>query len=70
MPMHDKQPDQRRIIALLAEESQMPIDDVATLYEHERAELAVGARTTNFLHIFAIRNVQKILRKRSLDKRT
>ncbi len=65
MPVLDKVPDQRRIVATLAEESRWPIDDVATLYEHERAELAVAAHVTSFLDIFAIRNVQAILRKRN-----
>jgi Protein of unknown function (DUF3562) len=69
MPVHHKPLDQKRIVALLANESHVPIDDVATLYEHERAELALVARNTNFLHIFAIRNVQEILRKRSVDKK-
>lgn len=36
--------------------------------EHERAKLATGAHITKFLHIFAIRNVQQILRKRVLDE--
>ena len=63
----EKQPDQTRIVALLAKESQQPIADVARLYEHERAELALGAHITKFLHIFAIRNVQEILRKQAAD---
>ena len=67
---HEKPPDQKRIVATLAEESHMPVDDVTRLYEHERAELAVGAHITKFLHVFAIRNVQEILRKRNLDKQT
>lgn len=61
----EKQPDQRRIVALLAEQSQQPLAEVAELYEHERAELALGAHITNFLHVFAIRNVQEILRQRA-----
>jgi len=64
MPPHDRQPNEKRIVAILAEESHVPIDDVAILYEHERAELALGARITNFLDIFAVRNVQEILHKR------
>jgi len=64
----EKQPDQKRIVALLAEESQVPVDDVAKLYEHERANLAVGAHVTKFLHIFATRDVQEILRKRGIEK--
>ena len=67
MSVQDKEPDPKRIVASLAEESRLPIDEVATLYEHERAELAVAARVTSFLHIFAIRNVQEILRKRTLE---
>jgi len=63
-----KEPDQTRIIAFLAEESQQPVADVAKLYEHERAELALGAHITKFLHVFAIRRVQEILRKRVADK--
>ena len=61
----EKQPDQTRIVAFLAKESQQPVADVAKLYEHERAELAFGAHITKFLHIFAIRNVQEILRKQA-----
>ena len=44
------------------------LDEVAKLYERERAALAIGARITKFLHIFAIRKVQKILRERVVDK--
>jgi hypothetical protein len=58
----EKQPDETRIVALLAKESQRSVVEIAKLYEHERAELAAGAHITKFLHIFAIRNVQQILR--------
>ena len=34
-------------------------------YEDERAESEVGAHIKTFLSIFAIRNVQEILRERS-----
>jgi hypothetical protein len=64
----EKQPDQARIVAFLAEESHQPIAEIAKLYEHERAELALGAHITRFLHIFAIRNVQEILRMRAANK--
>jgi len=64
MSTHERQPDQKRIVASLAAESHMPARDVAELYEHERAELAVGAHISKFIHIFAIRNVQRILRGR------
>jgi len=65
-----KQPDQTQILALLAEDSDMPIDDVSKLYERERAELALGAHITKFIHIFAIRNVQEILRTRGVEERS
>lgn len=60
-----KKPDQTRIIESLARDSELPIDEVAVLYEDELAELGIGARITSFLPIFAIRNVQEALRKRS-----
>lgn len=63
----EKPPDEARIVALLAQESRWPVADVATLYAHERAQLALGAHITKFLHIFAKRKVQEILRGRSFD---
>ena len=60
-----KPPDQKRIVAFLAAECRRPVAEVADLYEHERAALALGARVTKFLHIFAIRNVQSILHLRA-----
>jgi hypothetical protein len=64
-----KQPDQTRIVASLAKECHMPIDEMATLYEHERAELALGAHISKYLHIFATRRVLEVLRQRDRDKR-
>jgi hypothetical protein len=60
---------QQRAIEFLAQESQVPINEVAQLYEDERAELEVGARLTGFLPIFAIRKVREMLRRRSTGKR-
>jgi hypothetical protein len=60
-----KQSDQVRIIAFLADETHLPVADVARLYEHERDELASRARVTTFLQIFVIRAVRDILRARS-----
>jgi len=65
---NQKQPDQKRIVASLASECHIPIAEMATLYEHERAELAVGAHITKYLHIFAARNVLEVLRRRNLDR--
>jgi hypothetical protein len=64
----EKQPDQGRIVASLAAEWHVPVDEMAALYEHERAKLAEGAHFTKFLHIFATRNVLEILRQRGLEK--
>jgi hypothetical protein len=61
MPARDPQPDPQRIVATLAHEFHVPIHEVAALYERERAELALGAHVAKYLHIFAIRNVQRIL---------
>jgi len=65
----EKQPDQKRIVAALASECHVPIGEMATLYEHERAELALSAHITKCLHIFATRNVLEILRRRDLEER-
>jgi hypothetical protein len=65
----EKQPQQELVVASLASESHLPIDDVARLYEQQQGELAAGARVTNFVHIFATRNVQEILRVRSRGSR-
>jgi len=67
---HETRPDQKRLVSLLATECHLPVDEMATLYEHERAELALVAHITKFLHIFATRNVLEILRQRDLDKQT
>lgn len=66
--MNEKQPDQKRIVAALASECHVPIGEMATLYEHERAELALSAHITKYLHIFATRNVLEILRRRDLHE--
>ncbi len=65
---NEKQPDQKRIVASLATECHLPIGEMATLYEHERAELALGAHITKYLHIFATRNVLNVVRQRNLNK--
>ena len=66
---HSKGSHQQRAIEFLAQESQVPINEVAQLYEDERAGLEVGARITGFLPIFAIRKVREMLRRRSAGKR-
>jgi hypothetical protein len=65
----EKQPDQKRIVAALASECHVPIGEMATLYEHERTELALSAHITRYLHIFATRNVLEIVRRRDLDEK-
>ena len=65
MPAPHKTPDHKQIVASLAAEFNAPIDEVATLYERERAELSADAKVTTFLHVFATRHVQEILRRRA-----
>ena len=62
----DSKSHQQRAIEFLARESQVPIDEVARLYEKEWAELGDGARITGFLAIRTARNVRETLRRRSL----
>ena len=57
-----------RAIESLAEESQVPVNEVARLYEDARAKLETGARVRSFLGIFALRNVRKTLRQRSREE--
>ena len=64
----NKQPDQRRIVASLSAECNVPLGEMAALYERERAELAQDARITKFLHIFATRRVLEIVRERGLGR--
>ena len=65
----EKQPDQQRIVASLASECHLPISEMATIYEHERSELALSAHVTRYLHIFATRNVLEIMRRRDVAGR-
>jgi len=65
----EKEPDQQRLVALLAAECHVPVGEMAMLYEHERAQLALGAHITKYLHIFATRNVLELLERRGLDQR-
>ena len=55
---------QQRTIELLARDAQVPVSEVAALYENSHAQLAAGARIRGFLGIFAMRNVRKLLRQR------
>jgi hypothetical protein len=57
----------QRTIEFLARESQVPVDEVAQLYEDARTKLEIGARIKGFLSIFALRNVRKVLRQRKLQ---
>jgi hypothetical protein len=64
---NEQQPDQQRIVATLAAQCRVPIGEMAALYEHARAELALGAHVTKYLHIFATRNVLDALHRREPD---
>jgi hypothetical protein len=65
---YSKRSHQQRAIEFLAQESQVPVSEVAQLYEDARAKLEIGARIRSFIGIFAIRNVRKMLRQRSRGK--
>ena len=66
--LFSKESHHQRAIESLAEESQVPVNEVARLYEDARAELEAGARIRSFLGIFALRNVRKMLRQRGRGK--
>jgi hypothetical protein len=53
-----------RAIEVLAQQSYVPIDQVAQLYERELTALTLGARITGFLAILTTRKVREILRQR------
>jgi hypothetical protein len=65
MPTLPLQPIHEAIVASLAAQFEAPVDDVASLYQSEWAELAAEARVTQYLHIFALRHVRDILSKRA-----
>ena len=60
-------PDQA--VEFLAEDSQVPIEDVARLYEGEMTKLESGAHIRHFLPIFAIRKVRELLRQQRMRAR-
>jgi hypothetical protein len=50
-------PKQKRIVARLAAQCHVPVSEMTTLYEAERAKLAAGAHISKFLDVFAARHV-------------
>ena len=54
------------VVTRLAAAGNLPIEEVAMIYERERDNLAVMARVTTFLDVFAARNVEQILRTRTV----
>lgn len=68
-PQPGKKSRQERAIELLAQESKVPVDEVARLYRNEWAALEDGARITSFVAILTTRNVREMLRRRSIGKR-
>ena len=61
--------DQDPGVENLARESHLPAGDVEQLYVNELAKLTRGARIKNFLSVFALRHVRKMLLNRSVTKR-
>jgi hypothetical protein len=68
MPALAREPDRKRFVAVLAEQFHATADNVAVLFERERADLARGARVTTFIDIFAVRKVEDVLRSRARDE--
>jgi len=67
----EKQPDQARLVAMLAKECHVPLGEMTQLYAKERGAVALNAHLTNFLDIFATRRVLEQLREaRSLKAAT
>ena len=66
--MLEKPPDlkQKRIVAKLAAQCHMPVAEMTTLYETERAKLAAGAHITTFLDVFATRHILEAMRSYSV----
>ncbi len=70
MPTRPRAPSHHDLdAALLARESQLPVDEVNRLLRQEHARLAVGARMTTYLPIFAFRNVRAGLRRGAAGRR-
>jgi hypothetical protein len=53
-----------RAIASLAHETDTSVDEITRLCTTEYARLAIDARLTSYLAIFAFRGVQAVLRSR------
>jgi hypothetical protein len=60
-----KPPDQKRIVAALALQCHMTIDEMTPLYETERAQLALGAHIVKFLDVFTTRHILEAFRLRT-----
>jgi Protein of unknown function (DUF3562) len=67
---HKQKSHQESAVEFLAKESNVSEDDVVQLYEGELTKLGLGAHIVQFLPIFAIRNVRKILHRRRTGKQT
>jgi hypothetical protein len=63
-----KESHQDQAIAALAREAQVSIDEVTRLCATEHAKLAVDARLTDYLPIFAFRKAQEVLRNRRAQR--
>ena len=62
-----RESDRERTVAVLAAAFHAPVDTVAALYEREQAALARVARVTTYVHIFALRQVEEVLRRRDRE---
>jgi len=64
----NKPDDHKRFIEVIARESAVSIDEVARLYDHERAALEASSRIKAFVPVFVMRNVRDLLRRRASNQ--
>ena len=62
--LQSKEAIERRNIASLAAEFDLPLAEVSALYEAQRERLMTGAKVGKFLPIFAVRNIREQLTQR------
>ncbi|HET6470942.1 MAG TPA: DUF3562 domain-containing protein [Pseudomonadales bacterium] len=62
-------PDEHiRFINVIARESAVSIDEVARLYDHERAALEASSRIKAFVPVFVMRKVRDLLRRHASNQ--
>ena len=55
-----KLPDEQQIVAWLANQSQVPVAEVAKLYQHEYAKLSIGAARSRTVAVVAVSSSSRL----------